>query len=188
LATHKPVSVDELFGELAISETAEKWHVIHTKPQCEKKLAGYLLRNGLYYYLPLVDSVRHYKYRKVMFTKPMFPGYVFSRFNPVEKNLVLLSGCVVNFLKVPSETELLDELQQVYTGQNRQAEYCESVWLQKGWRVEIIKGPMKGIKGVVESQDKLNEVILQVSILRRAVSLSVNPAHVRIIREYRYED
>jgi len=186
LATHKPVIVDELFGELVLSESMEKWQVIHTKPQCEKKLADYLRRNEISYYLPQMDSVRHYKYRKVAFTKPMFPGYVFARFDQKDKSSILISGYVVNFLKVPNELELLDDLLQIYTGKAREAEITQSAWLEKGWHVEIFSGPMKGMKGVVESQNKLNEVTLQVNILRQAVTVRVNPADVKIIREYSY--
>lgn len=186
MATHKPVLIDELYGELAVSDTLGKWNVIHTKPQCEKKLAAYLQRNGLFYYLPQMDSVRLYQYRKVTFTKPMFPGYLFSRFGTADKTTVLLSGCAVGFLKVPNERELLDELLQIHTGRSLQAELTEGTWLESGWLVEIISGPMQGLRGVVQSQEKLSEVTLQVNILRQAVSLRVNPAEVRLLNEYGY--
>jgi len=173
--------VDELFGELALSDEQEKWHVIHTKPQCEKKLADYLKRNLVYYYLPQIDSIRHYKYRKVTFTKAMFPGYIFSRFNPLTKSSILISGYIVNFLKVPNEMELLDDLIQIFTGRTKKADFTQSTWLESGWQVEIISGPMQGIKGIVKSQTKLSEVTLQVNILRQAISMRVNPDDVRII-------
>ncbi len=187
MATHKPVMVDELFGELILSDTADKWHVIHTKPQCEKKLADYLKRNSINYYLPQMESVRHYRYRKVTFTKPMFPGYVFSRFDLKDKSTILISGCVVNFLKVPSQEELLNDLRQIYTGRSQQAEFEQGVWLEKGWRVEIVGGPMKGMQGLVQSQSRLNEVTLQVNILRQAVTVRVKPSDVRVIKEYYYD-
>lgn len=186
MATHKPVFADELFGELTLSGSSEKWQVIHTKPQCEKKLADYLKRNGFFYYLPQIDSVRHYKYRKVAFTKPMFPGYIFVRLDIKDKSNVLISGFVVNFLKVPSEQELLEDLLPIYTGKQKEAEFTAAKWLEKGWQVEIFSGPMKGMKGVVESQSRLSEVTLQVNILRQAVTVRVNPKDVRVIREYLY--
>jgi len=184
LATHKPIFADELFGELTLSGSTEKWQVIHTKPQCEKKLADYLKRNGIWYYLPQMDSLRLYKYRKVAFTKPMFPGYIFVRLDPRDKSSVLISGYVVNFLKVPNEEELLDDLLQIHTGKAKKAEFAEARWLEQGWQVEIFSGPMKGMKGIVQSQSKLSEVTLQVNILRQAVTVRVDPKDVRVIREY----
>jgi len=186
LATHKPVTVDELFGELTSDNDSQKWQVIHTKPQCEKKLAEYLKRSSIYYYLPMLDSIRVYKYRKVAFTKPMFPGYVFARFNPSDKNNILITGKVVNFLKVPSEEELLSDLQNVFLGRKGKADLAKGLWLEKGWQVELIDGPMKGTRGIVTSQTKLDEVTLQVHILRQAITMKANPADVKVINEYRY--
>jgi transcriptional antiterminator RfaH len=184
LATHRPVVVDELFGELVLSSQSEKWQVIHTKPQCEKKLAGYLKKNNINYYLPLWDSFRRYKYRKVAFTKPMFPGYLFARLETQTKPAVLISGYAVSFLKVPDEKELLDDLVQIHTGRMLKAEMQEGVWMEKGWQVEIISGPMQGVKGIVQSQSRLDEVNLQVNILRQAIMVKVLSSDVRIIREY----
>jgi transcriptional antiterminator RfaH len=187
LATHKPVTVDELYGELTLSETSGKWQVIHTKPQCEKRLADYLKRIGIFYYLPLMDSVRHYLYRKVTFTKTMFPGYVFARFDLNQKSSVSVSGYVVNFLKVPNEHELIDDLQQIYTGRLKRAELTQTEYLSRGFEVEITSGPMQGVKGIVQSQKKLDEVILQVNILRQAVLLKVNPSDLKVIRAVSYD-
>jgi transcription antitermination factor NusG len=171
LATNKPVTVDELFGELSVSAKPEKWQVIHVKPQREKKLADYLKKQNVYYYLPMLDSIRQYKYRKVSFTKPMFPGYVFARFASANKPSILVSGYVVSFLKVPSEEELLHDLIQIQTGRAMSAEMQQCAWLEMGWQVEIISGPMQGMQGIVKSQNNLEEVNLQVNILRQAISV-----------------
>lgn len=184
MATHKPVFADELFGDLELSSSGEKWSVIHTKPQCEKKLAKYLTKEGITYYLPQMDSTRVYQYRKITFTKPMFPGYVFARFNFSQKTTILLSGCVVNFLKVPNEKELLDELKQIRAGRTLRAELKEGTWLEKGWKVEIVGGPLQGLHGVVESQSKLSEITLQVNVLHQAVTVRVEPSQVRLLSEF----
>lgn len=186
MATHKPVLVDELFGELTISADTLRWHVLHTKPQCEKKLADYLHRISLHYYLPLIESERHYQYRKVIFTKPMFPGYLFSRFDPLHKNEVLISGYLVNFVKVPNEHELIDELVQIHLGRMNKADLVNGVWLEHGWEVVITDGPFKGVRGVVQNQSRLDEVTLQVNILRQAIAMRVNPAEVKVLGEYQY--
>ena len=92
MATNKPVEVDSLFGELIISNDDKRWEVIHTKPKREKKLAKYLKDCNIHYYLPLNNSERHYKYRKIIFTKPLFPGYIFAHINQ-EENCNIRSYC-----------------------------------------------------------------------------------------------
>lgn len=186
MATHKPVLADELYGKLESALPEQKWYVIHTKPQREKKLAEYLKLREIWYYLPQLESIRTYQYRKVTFTKPMFPGYLFARLATAETGSILMSGCVVRFISVPSQTELLTELIQIYNGRNAQAELNNTQWLESGWEVEIISGPLQGMLGVVQDQSRLSEVTLQVKILRQAVAVKVNPAQVRLIREVRY--
>jgi hypothetical protein len=85
MATHTPVLIDELFGELAPAPDGQRWEVIHTKPRCEKKLAEYARRSGITYYLPQMDSKRVYQRRIVNFTKPMFPSYLFVVLDPRQR-------------------------------------------------------------------------------------------------------
>ena len=184
MATHKPVIVHDLNGDLNLSEGDDRWYVIHTKPRCEKKLADYARLNDIVYYLPQFNSVHSYKYRKVAFTKPMFPGYFFTKLNPQERDVMKISGYAANFIKVQHEKELLDELQFIYQGSKQSADYENAVWLSSGLEVEIIQGPLKGMHGVVENHDKLNEIRLQVNILRQAVMVKVNPSDVKVLGDY----
>lgn len=84
MATQKPVEVEEILGKLEISSD-RKWLVVRTKPRREKKLANFAGKSGIHYYLPLKDSEKIYNNRKIIFTKPLFPGYVFVHCNHEEK-------------------------------------------------------------------------------------------------------
>lgn len=176
--------IDEIFGELALPTGEERWVVIHTKPRCEKKLADYARKNSIQYYLPQIESKRVYQKRKVTHTKPMFPGYLFTVIDIPKRQTLTISGLCVGFVKVPDQRELVDELQRLYYSRNKQVDMTNTVWLSKGLEVEIIKGALKGMRGVVENHQKLNEVRLQVNILRQAVMVKIDPAHVKILGEY----
>lgn len=184
MATHVPVLIDELFGELKPASGSERWAVIHTKPRCEKKLAEYARNSGIWYYLPQMESKRVYQKRQISFTKPMFPGYLFCVIDTVKKQRLQISGLTVSFIRVPVQDELLADLTNIYLSNQPKAELKPSFWLSQGLRVEIVKGPLKGIAGVVENHAKLSEVRLQVNILRQAVMVNVNPADLRILGEY----
>ncbi len=179
MSTHKPVKVDLLFGELKLSNDDRKWEVIHTKPKREKKLALYMKENGIHYFLPLNNSVRNYKYRKVTFTKPLFPGYIFANINHAEKREIIITGHIVNFLRVINQQELLEDLQRIYAGLTKGAVFKEHPYVEVGSRVKIKSGPFIGLVGLVtDTQDK---VILQVRFLRKAVSISVDPSQIEIL-------
>ncbi|MDY6915360.1 MAG: transcription termination/antitermination NusG family protein [Candidatus Cloacimonadota bacterium] len=181
MATHKPVEIEELYGSLNIVEPKNRWYVIHSKPRCEKKLAEFAQKYKICYYLPLRESTRHYKYRKIIFTKPLFPSYVFIKCNFDQKEFLYRSGCIVKILEVIDQKEFIEDLKQIYKGKEKGAELKPSQYLANGQKVKIVKGPFIGLTGVVKKHRIVKEVILQVNMLRQGVSVQVEPDQVKIL-------
>lgn len=184
MSTHAPVIIDELFGELELPTDERQWFVARTKPRCEKKLAQHARRNEIHYYLPLMKSKKIYQKRKVEFTKPLFPGYLFVCMNFNQKQTLLISGFSAGFLPVKHQQHLLDELKALHKIPDDNIKIGYQYWLSSGLEVKIISGPFAGSIGVVESHDKIDEVRLQVDILRQAVLVRINPRDVEIIGKY----
>ncbi|MCD4819199.1 MAG: hypothetical protein K8S23_10960 [Candidatus Cloacimonetes bacterium] len=172
--------IQELFGELEKSDD-EHWFVVYTKPKQEKKLAQYALKENITYYLPLKESVRLYKYRKKVFYKPLFSGYVFVRCDFEKRRTLTISGHIVTFLNVINENELMDDLRQIFFGIEKGAELATHEYPETGTEVEIISGPFSGLRGVVEEKGEKNIVILQIHLLRKAVSVKVKHHNIRIL-------
>ena len=183
MATNIPIEIDELFGNLEVAKDDEKWFVIHTRPRCEKKLAKFAFENKTNYYLPQIDSFRQYKHRKVKFTKPMFSGYMFTKCSFQVKRELLLTGYVANFIKVINDKVLTKELQEIYLGKERGASYQQTEFIKKGIKVKIISGPLKEMTGYVENESNIEIIILSVSMLRQAVSVTVSANQLKIIRK-----
>ena len=158
MSTHKPVVIEELFGELELAPENHYWTVIHTKPRCEKKLAEYALKHNISYYLPLTESSRIYQRRKVTFTKPIFSGYLFTVVNFYQKRTSIYRLC--GFIpKCPCQRELVDELRNIWLTRNRRIEMKEAMWLSEGLMVEIVNGPLKGVSGLVKVIKNLKKFI-----------------------------
>ncbi|MDP8232876.1 MAG: transcription termination/antitermination NusG family protein [Candidatus Zophobacter franzmannii] len=181
MATHKPVEVLELFGELTPSNSGYRWRVIYTKSRVEKKLAEYAHRLGINYYLPLIDSVKDYKYRKVTFTKPLFPGYIFIKANSEDISYLYNSGCISSILKVNNESNLLKELNSIYRLRSKGAIMSVGKYLDEGVRVRILSGPFEGLTGFVESHETIDKVILNVEIIHQSIVITVNSIDIKII-------
>ncbi|HHV37534.1 MAG TPA: hypothetical protein GXX77_06860 [Candidatus Cloacimonetes bacterium] len=184
MSKNKPVIIDDLFGELEIPEEPKRWVVIHTRPRQEKKLANYCRKYGIHYYLPLREKRRVYGRKKVMTQIPLFSGYVFTILNHAQKETIKLSGAVANFIAVDYQEELMQDLAAVRRVVQEEPEIKQTDWLSKGLEVELIDGPFKGMRGVVQSQKKLDVVHIQVNILRQSLDVEYNPAHVKIIGEF----
>ncbi len=182
MATHKPIDIVELNGELTPSDSSHIWRVIHTKSRAEKKLADYALKNNICYYLPLFDSIKTYQYRKVKFTKPLFPGYIFIKASAEEMNSLFYSGAIASVIKIQNERELLSELNNIYSYRSKGAEFAIHEFIDKGIEVSITDGPLKGLTGLVLSHDELDKIILKVNMLSQAVQVTVAPSKVRVVK------
>ena len=188
MTTKKPIKAKQLNGELTIADSNHRWWVLHTKPRREKKIANYALKHNIQYYLPLKESVRKYKYRKVKFSKPLFPGYIFVKTTDSERNKLIVTGHVVNFMKVYSEKKLIEDLRNIYFGVDKKQDVENHPYLEKGYYVEFKSGPLKGVRGIVKSKDKLDQVVLQVRILHQAVSVKSDPSNLKLLSETKEND
>src|SRR5215469_5778794 len=57
----------------------EHWYAAYTKAHHERRVSKQLLVLGFQHFLPLYQTVRQWKDRRVILEMPLFPGYVFVR-------------------------------------------------------------------------------------------------------------
>ena len=145
MATHKPVDIQELFGSLTPAEENQRWEVVYTKPKREKKLAEFALNRQICYFLPMLDSIKKYKYRQIKFTKPIFPGYMFVKCTYSEKQTLVRSGHILTFLQIKNEQHFLEELSQIYLIRVKGVELKKHNYIEEGTKVVIEKGNLKGL-------------------------------------------
>src|ERR1700687_5371706 len=62
-----------------IESMAPHWYVAYTRANHEKRVTEQLLQRSVDHFLPLYESVRRWKDRRVTLQLPLFPGYVFVR-------------------------------------------------------------------------------------------------------------
>ena len=181
MSTNNQLEVDALFGGLEPSEHPYLWFVVHTKPRWEKKFAHYCKLHNINYYLPLIDSVRVYHERKVIFKKPLFPGYIFLKCQKEDKSLLFRSGSIVRFISVPAEAELLDDLENIYRSLSADQPIKNHSFVKEGYKVKITGGSFVDVEGVVIDADNPNEVIVGIHIIQQAICVKVDPAHIELI-------
>ena len=70
--------------ESLVSEKSLKWYVVQSKPREEKRAQHFLKEKNLKTYLPRMEVVTNRGCRSVKEEKPLFPGYLFCKFDPEE--------------------------------------------------------------------------------------------------------
>lgn len=156
-------------GQHLPSFTEPRWFVCHTKPRCEKKFAALLTLERFEHYLALVESVRRYGAQKKVFSKPVFPGYVFARIEPVKKDRVYQQDLLVRAIMVENEPVFLRQLEDVKAVCASGLEAVVHPLLHKGTRVKVVGGPLHGLQGFVDNPANPQGIVVSVDVLQQGL-------------------
>ena len=160
-----------------------KWHILHVKPRCEKKMADYCHHYPFPCYLPLRKECKIYQRRKVTVEKPLFPGYLFVEFDEPGRELILKTNYVVRILTPVNQLQLLFELEQIRTALAVDPALSATPALKRGSRVRITAGPFMGIEGIVKDAKGTAKVWLNIEMIGQAVTVEAERSSLEIATE-----
>jgi transcription antitermination factor NusG len=152
------------------------WYALYVRTRFEKIVARNLLRKGYEEFLPLSGRPRRWSERNNAIDRPLFPGYVFCRFNLLDRLRILtipgvnaIVGLGKGFLSV-DESEL-NAIRAVLKSGN----YCEPwPFLQLGERVRVEYGPLAGTEGIALMLKDTCRLVISVSMLQRSVAVEID--------------
>jgi transcription termination/antitermination protein NusG len=162
----------------------ENWFAVYVQARHEKVVAAALLGKGVETCLPLSRTLRTWSDRRAVVEEPVFPCYVFSKFDPAVRVPILRTSGVVRIVGagselVPVEAGEIDALQLL---ERTKVPVEQWPFLEKGDRVCIEDGPLKGLSGIVSECKKGLRVVISVSLLQRSVAVEVSRCHLRSMR------
>jgi len=130
-----------------------EWYVIQTKPKKEAEATTYLGNKGVDIFAPLIEEFRYKNGRMNLERNPLFPGYIFGKFN-LEHDFALVRWgkgvkCVLGYggYPVPLAEEIVATIKEKTDGQN-------IVRLRQDFKpndvVRIKTGHLKELLGIFE--------------------------------------
>ena len=136
---------------------------------------------GLDAFLPTIPKWSRWKDRKKKIDWPLFPGYCFARFDPVNRLSVLKCAGVVSIVSFNGEIAPIPDVQidGIRTLVESDLRYDPCPLIQKGMMVEVAHGPLKGVVGRLQRKGAHARLILSVDLIGQAVSVEVDAADVK---------
>jgi transcription antitermination factor NusG len=159
----------------------EAWWVLRTKPRQEKKLARWLGRGEMAYFVPMRRRVRNWRGRRIRSEEPVLTGYVFMRGSEAHATRAYGSGAVVERLRVENDGGLYSELRALDALCALQRELRELPGLLEGREVELKAGPLKGMRGVIAHSGAAATFVVRLEILGRILEVALDPAEVEAL-------
>jgi transcription antitermination factor NusG len=152
------------------------WYAAYTSANHEKRVAEQFAQKSVEHFLPLYESVRRWKDRRVQLQMPLFPGYIFARLSLQDRLQVLqVSGVanLVGFNGTPAvlpeeEIEALKKL--VASGIRAEPSRYTTV----GKRIRICVGPLAGREGILVRRKGSLRIVLSIDLVQRAILVDVD--------------
>lgn len=160
------------------------WFCVYTKPQREAFVAAYCRETlGLEAYLPQVQQHRTIRRKRQLVTSPLFPRYLFCRFDiNLSYRAVRYAPDALDLVHIGARPAMVDdglvgELRS-WAGGESEVITLESD-LAVGDAVEVTDGPMRGLTAtILQVDDARDRIALLLSILEGA-QLTLSRSQVR---------
>lgn len=157
------------------------WYAAYICANHEKRVAAQLAERSVEHFLPLYESVRRWKDRRVKLEMPLFPGYVFVRLALRERLKVVQAPGVVRLVGFNGMPAALpeEEMEALRKGLEHGLRAEPHPYLAVGRRVRVTKGPLAGLTGTLLRWKGNWRVVLTLDLIQRAVSVDLDASDVK---------
>jgi transcription antitermination factor NusG len=157
-----------------VGRTAYPWYAIRTRPRFEKTVAVGLRGKGYEEFLPIRRVRKAKSDRSIVVEHPLFPGYMFCRFDSIKCLPILTTPGVIYIVSsskrlLPVPDEEIASLRKVIQSP---LDIQDSSYMA-GAKVRITQGPLIGVVGTVTRAKHNYRVVVSISMLQRSVAVEI---------------
>jgi transcription antitermination factor NusG len=156
------------------------WFALQVRSRHESCVADYLNGQGYEWFLPLYKSRKRWSDRIKEVESPLFPGYLFCRFNQHDRLPILKTPGViqiVGFNRIPAVVEE-SEIRALQTLMVAGVPNHPCPFVELGDTVRIESGPLRGLEGILMDFKGHHRLVLSVTLLQRSVAVEIDSALV----------
>jgi transcriptional antiterminator NusG len=158
-----------------------RWFAVWTRSRHEQVVRTQLDEKQITAFLPTIARWSRWKDRKKKVDFPLFPGYVFARFEAADRLAVLKCTGVVSIVSFNGEPAPVpdQEIDNIRTLVESMLSYDPCPMIKTGAMVEVTHGPLKGVIGRLTRKGAQDRLVLSVDLIGQAVSVQVDAADVK---------
>ncbi|ABF91060.1 NusG-like protein [Myxococcus xanthus DK 1622] len=158
------------------------WVALLVRVNHEKVAAAQLGKHGYEFFLPTYTPP---KSSGVKAKLPLFPGYLFCRYQPLNPYRIVRAPGVIRLLGGDAGPEAVpaQELEAIRRVADSGVSSNPCDYLRVGQRVRIIEGPLTGLEGSLVTSKSQLRFIVSVGLLQRSVSVEVSAEQLEPITD-----
>jgi transcription antitermination factor NusG len=156
------------------------WFALRLRSRYENTVATILGGKGYEWFLPLYKSRRSWSDRIKEIQLPLFPGYIFCRFDLQHRLPILTTPGVVTVVGIGKRPIPIDDAEIAAIQAAVRSGIPSRPWpfLRIGQRVRVEYGPLCGLEGILLDFKGQRRLVLSVTLLQRSVAVEVDDAWV----------
>lgn len=161
-------------------DDAFHWYALRTRSRHEKLVRDRLMKQGLEPLLPTLMRLSQWKDRKKTIEVPLFAGYCFARFSWQDRLPILTVPGVVSIVGSGMQPQPIpeEEINSLRSLMDSALPYDAHPYLREGMAVEVIRGPLRGVRGVLLRKEKHYRLVISVHLIKQAAAVEIDAANV----------
>jgi transcription antitermination factor NusG len=166
------------------SDNRRSWFAVQAKTTHEKRVVSLLTYQNYECFLPVYACRRRWSDRIKEVELPLFPGYVFCRFQAPLRGPILRTPSVTGIVGIGGKPLPIDdaEIAAIELANRCGAGMRPHPFLQTGQYVRIEGGSLAGLEGIILDTRRRNRLIVSVTLLQRSVAVEIDSAWVTPIQ------
>jgi transcription antitermination factor NusG len=159
------------------------WFALQVRTRQEASVAQQLNGQGYERFLPLYKLRKRWSDRIKEVNAPLFPGYLFCRFNPQDRLPILKTPGVIQIVGFNNGPTAVDEgeIRSIQTLVTAGVPHQPWPFLAAGDRVRIESGPLLGLEGILVDVKRSHRLVLSVTLLQRSVAVEIDSALIAAV-------
>src|SRR4030095_4082142 len=159
---------------------APLWYVLRTRSRHEKTVRDQLVRREVETFLPIAERWSRWKDRRKKVAFPLFPGYCLPLFWLAARRRVVNVVGVADLVGISGRPEPVPdaEIEAIQRLASTTLQYDPHPFLAQGMDVEVVRGPLTGLRGKLLRKDRVTRLVLSVTLIRQAAVVEIHPADV----------
>jgi transcription antitermination factor NusG len=161
----------------------DQWFAVRVKSRSEKLAATALGLKGVPVFAAVAPQRRVWADRIRVVEMPLFPGYVFARFDLGAKRVVEDAPGVASIVSFggeccPVESSEIESIQKLIASG---MDVHTAPFLRVGVPVRVKHGPLSGAEGTLAQVRAGYRLVVSVSLLQRSVAVEIDQSYVEIL-------
>jgi len=167
------------------SNSKASWYALQVRSRKEGYVASQIAGQGYECLLPTYKSIRKWSDRVKEVEQPLFPGYLFCRFDFQNRRPVITTPGVLQIVGYGRTAISVsdEEIQSLQLAASSEMPKQPWPYLEVGQRVRVNYGTLSGLEGILVNVKGNHRVVLSVTLLQRSVAMEVETSWLSVVEE-----